>query len=86
VFDVIITRVSRGTFPALAAIFLLALNYAYTAVGNTFISHSCRVWRFVELLNIKMPRSSKNPLVLMQLGTVRKDLTDFLACGIIKLS
>jgi len=47
VFDVIITRVSRGTFPALAAIFLLALNYAYTAVGNTFISHSCRVWRFV---------------------------------------
>jgi len=56
VCDVMITCISRGTFAALAAvIFLLALDYTYTAVGNTFISRSCRVWRFVELRNVQMP-------------------------------
>jgi len=30
-------------------------------------------------------RSSKNLLILLQLGAARKDLTDLLACGIKKL-
>jgi len=48
VCDVIIACNSRGTFPAFPAIiYLLDLAVQCTAVGNTFISHSCRIWRFV---------------------------------------
>jgi len=48
VCDVIIASISRGTFPTLTTIFLLASDYIYTTVGNTFISHSCRVTGFSE--------------------------------------
>jgi len=52
---------------------------------NTFMSHSCHVQRFVEVLDIEMcPRSSKNLLVLIQLGSI-KDLIDLLDCGVTKL-
>jgi len=54
--NVIIARISHGMFPAHDAIFLLALDYTYTAVGNTFVSHSCTVRKFVELRNIEMPQ------------------------------
>jgi len=41
------------------------------------------ICRTVEYGNTS--RSSKNILVLIQLGAVRKDLTDLLACGVMKL-
>jgi len=80
-----IAHIGRGMFPVLVTIFLLALDYAYTAVGITFTSNSCHVRRFVELQNFEIPRNSKNLLVLIQLGAVHKDLIDLLACGIMKL-
>jgi len=65
--------------------FCLLWTVQNCAVGNTFISHSCHVRRFVELRNIEMPpRSSQNLLVLMHLSAARKDLTDLSACGIMK--
>jgi len=46
---------------------------------------SCmKICRTAEYLNAS--RSSKNLLVPIQLGAVRKDLTDLLACGVVKLS
>jgi len=73
--DVIIARISRGTFLALAAIFLLALDYTYTAVGweQVFISElpCTNICRTAEYRNAS--RSSENLLVLIQLDAVRKD-------------
>jgi len=87
VCDVIIAHISHGRLAVLAAIFLLALNYAYTAVGKTFIAHSYRLWRFVELQNIQMPRKvlKISWSWYSWLVTVHKDLTDLLACGVMKL-
>ena len=52
VCDVIIACISPGTFPALATAITFLLLQLRNAVGSTFISYSCRVWRFVELRNI----------------------------------
>jgi len=41
-----------------------------------------KICKTVEYSNAS--RSSKNLMVLMQLGGVRKDLTDLLACGFMK--
>ena len=51
--DVIIARISRGMFPALAAIFLLALDY--TLQLRTRLCLTTAVYEdFVELRNIEM--------------------------------
>jgi len=54
------------------------------AVVNMIMSHSRRVGRFVELRD-KMRLEVLKILVLIQLCTVCKDLTDLLAYGVTKL-
>ena len=46
---------------------------------NTFIAYSCYVGKFLELLDIEMLLEVPSILVLIQVGTVHKDLSDLLA-------
>jgi len=46
---------------------------------NTFIAYSCYVGKCLELLDIEMLLEVPSILVLIQVGTVHKDLSDLLA-------
>jgi len=82
--DVIMAYIGRGMFPALAAIFLLALDYTLQLGTRLYQQLPCtKICRTVEFRNAS--RNFEYFLVLIQLGAAHEDLIDLFACGFMNL-
>jgi len=82
---VIIARISRGTFPAIAAIFLLVFDYTLQLATHLYPTAAMNE----DLLNCGFSKCLKKFQKCLvpdtALSAVGKDLTDLLPCGVMKL-